>query len=239
MLYLDVDGIRHLFPHGGTTLRAPWDPDLDPAESIVDAVANIGVAPQMVHSTSWRVVRGQVVLTFLVVIEAPPRRPVRLRGSVTLRLGSGDEKATAATAGRAIRPCASVGTFRRPANRPPARPRAGRGRRSARRPRARTRSNSTAPATFGRPSASSAASAAARASRRSGVSSSEASRSTATESRSRSRCGSPPAARTSIARRRAAFSSPSSIGTEPIASQASDTSSSGECGSRPAASSCL
>ena len=75
MLYLDVDGIRHLFPYGGETLRAPWDPDLDPAEAIVDAVANIGVAPQMVHSTSWRVVRGQVVLTFLVVIEAPPDVP--------------------------------------------------------------------------------------------------------------------------------------------------------------------
>ena len=71
VLYLDADGIRHLVPHGRETLRAAWDPDLDPAEAIVDAVAGIGVAPLMVHSTSWRVVRGQVVLTFLVVIERP------------------------------------------------------------------------------------------------------------------------------------------------------------------------
>ena len=71
VLYLDADGIRHLVPHGRETLRAAWDPDLDPAEAIVDAVADIGVAPLMVHSTSWRVVRRQVVLTFLVVIERP------------------------------------------------------------------------------------------------------------------------------------------------------------------------
>ena len=75
VLYLDADGIRHLVPHGRETLRAAWDPDLDPAEAIVDAVANIGVAPLMVHSTSWRVVRGQVVLTFLVVIERPVALP--------------------------------------------------------------------------------------------------------------------------------------------------------------------
>jgi hypothetical protein len=75
VLYLDADGIRHLFPHGRETMRAPWDPDLDPAEAIVDAVAGVGVAPVMVHSTSWRVVRQQVVLTFLVVIESPPSLP--------------------------------------------------------------------------------------------------------------------------------------------------------------------
>ena len=75
VLYLDADGIRHLVPHGLETLRAAWDPDLDPAEAIVDAVAGIGVAPLMVHSTSWRVVRGQVVLTFLVVIERPLELP--------------------------------------------------------------------------------------------------------------------------------------------------------------------
>ena len=75
VLFLDPDGIRHLFPRGRETLRAPWDPDLDPAEAIVDAVASLEVAPQMVHSTSWRVVRRQVVLTFLVVIEPPAGVP--------------------------------------------------------------------------------------------------------------------------------------------------------------------
>ena len=75
MLYLDPSGIRHVYPHGRETLRGPWDPDLDPTESIVDAVAGVGLAPVMVHSTSWRVVRRQVVLTFLVVIDPPGSLP--------------------------------------------------------------------------------------------------------------------------------------------------------------------
>ena len=75
VLYLDDDGIRHLAPHGRQTVRAPWDPDLDPHEVIVDAVAELGLAPIMVHSTSWRVVRRLILLTFLVVVEPPPSVP--------------------------------------------------------------------------------------------------------------------------------------------------------------------
>jgi hypothetical protein len=75
VLYLDASGIQHVYPHGRETLRSPWDPDLDPTESIVDAVAAVGLAPVMVHSTSWRIVRRQVVLTFLVVIDAPAALP--------------------------------------------------------------------------------------------------------------------------------------------------------------------
>ena len=75
MLYLDPSGIRHVYPHGRETLRGPWEPELDPTESIVDAVAEVGLAPVMVHSTSWRVVRRQVVLTFLVVVDPPASLP--------------------------------------------------------------------------------------------------------------------------------------------------------------------
>ena len=75
VLYLDDDGIRHLYPHGRETLHARWDPDLDPSESIVDAVAALGLAPLMVHSTSWRTVRRQIVLTFLVAVELPGELP--------------------------------------------------------------------------------------------------------------------------------------------------------------------
>jgi hypothetical protein len=71
VLYLDDDGIRHLSFHGRQTVLAPWDPDLDPHEAIVDAVAELGLTPIMVHSTSWRVVRQLILLTFLVVVEAP------------------------------------------------------------------------------------------------------------------------------------------------------------------------
>ena len=75
MLYLDPSGIRHVCPLGRQTLRGPWEPDLDPTESIADAVAEVGLAPLMVHSTSWRVVRRELVLTFLVVIEPPSSLP--------------------------------------------------------------------------------------------------------------------------------------------------------------------
>ena len=128
----------------------------------------------------------------------------------------------------AIRPtCQCRDALRRPAIRRRARPRAGRAEASARRAQARPGAAATASATFGRPVGLERAQApAARASRRSGESSSSASRSAATESRSSSRCGSPPAARTNIARRREAFSSASSIGTAPSTSQASETSSS-------------
>jgi hypothetical protein len=75
VLFLGEVGIQHVFPHGRETVRATWDPDLDPAESIVDAVAALGLVPMMVHSTSWRVVGREVLLTFLVIVEAPPALP--------------------------------------------------------------------------------------------------------------------------------------------------------------------
>jgi hypothetical protein len=75
VLYLDGQGIRHLAPHGRQTVRAVWDPDLDPHEVIVDAVAELGLAPIMVHSTSWRVARQLILLTFLVVVEPPTQIP--------------------------------------------------------------------------------------------------------------------------------------------------------------------
>jgi hypothetical protein len=75
VVFLDDEGIRHLYPHGRETVVAAWDPDLDPTESIVDAVAALGLAPMMVHSTSWRVVRRRVVLTFLVITERPEHLP--------------------------------------------------------------------------------------------------------------------------------------------------------------------
>jgi hypothetical protein len=75
VLYRDRETIRHLFPRGRETVVAGWDPDLDPGESLVDAVATLGLAPAMVHSTSWRVVGRRIVLTFLVVVEAPREVP--------------------------------------------------------------------------------------------------------------------------------------------------------------------
>lgn len=79
------DGIRHLFPHGRETVEAAWDPDLDPTEAIVDAVAGLGLAPAMVHSTSWRAADRRVVLTFLVVIDAPADLPAGIENASVVR----------------------------------------------------------------------------------------------------------------------------------------------------------
>lgn len=75
MLCLTDEGILHVSPHGRETIRSPWDPDLDPMEAIVDVIADLGLAPVMAHSTSWRIVDRDLVLTFLVVIEPPARLP--------------------------------------------------------------------------------------------------------------------------------------------------------------------
>lgn len=75
VLYLSGRDILHVSPHGRETVRAPWDPDLDPTEAVVDAVAGRGLSPLMVHSTSWRIVDRSLLLTFLVVIETPGRLP--------------------------------------------------------------------------------------------------------------------------------------------------------------------
>lgn len=75
VLYLDDDGIRYVVPYGSETIRTLWDPDLDPHEVIVDTVAELGLAPIMVHSTSWRVVQRLILLTFLVVVEPPGHAP--------------------------------------------------------------------------------------------------------------------------------------------------------------------
>jgi hypothetical protein len=75
VLFLDDGGIQHLSPHGSQTVRVPWDPDFDPHEVIVDAVAGLGLTPIMVHSTSWRIVGQQILLTFLVAVEPPKHVP--------------------------------------------------------------------------------------------------------------------------------------------------------------------
>jgi hypothetical protein len=75
VLCLTTDGIRHLSPHGRETVTADWEPALDPTESIVDTVAALGLAPEMAHSTSWRIADQQLVLTFLVVVDAPAELP--------------------------------------------------------------------------------------------------------------------------------------------------------------------
>lgn len=86
VLYLDSGGLHTLRPHGRETLQAAWDRDLDPHESVVDAVAVLRLTPLMVHSTSWRAVGQSVVLTFLVVVDAPAVIPGGCETDVVARV---------------------------------------------------------------------------------------------------------------------------------------------------------
>lgn len=85
VLYADADGIHTVSPHGRETLHAVWDPDLDPHESVVDAVAALRLTPLMVHSTSWRAVGPLIVITFLVVVDPPVGVPAGCRADVVAR----------------------------------------------------------------------------------------------------------------------------------------------------------
>jgi hypothetical protein len=94
VLYLGPEGICHLSPHGSPTVRATWDPDLDPHEVIVDAVASLGLAPIMVHSTSWRILKRQIVLTFLVAVEPPRTIPAPYEAELVARVELARGRAT-------------------------------------------------------------------------------------------------------------------------------------------------
>ena len=94
VLCLTDDGIRHLSPHGRETVRAGWEPALDPTESIVDAIAALGLAPTMAHSTSWRIADRQLLLTFLVVVEAPGDLPPTYDSQLVARVELARGRAT-------------------------------------------------------------------------------------------------------------------------------------------------
>jgi hypothetical protein len=69
--YLDDNGARHLRPIHASTLRVGWPPDRQPGDIVADAARRYGLVPLLVHSTSWRLEDGRVVLTYVVVVEHP------------------------------------------------------------------------------------------------------------------------------------------------------------------------
>lgn len=87
VLYLDDAGIHIVSASGEQTLRVEWDPDLHPGEMVVDAAAGLGLSPFMVHSTSWRLEDRTIVLTFLVVVEAPETLPDACAEELVARTG--------------------------------------------------------------------------------------------------------------------------------------------------------
>ena len=64
------DRLLHIRPHASPSMQVFWDEDLHPNEAVIDAVAELGGVPLMVHSTSWRTVDTQLVLSFVVVLES-------------------------------------------------------------------------------------------------------------------------------------------------------------------------
>lgn len=71
VLYLDGSGVHHMHPFEEPTLRFPWQEDLHPAEVVVEGIAQLALSPFLVHSTSWRMAGGRLVLTFIVGVETP------------------------------------------------------------------------------------------------------------------------------------------------------------------------
>lgn len=69
--YLADDGARHLRPIHASTLRMGWPPDRQPGDIVAHAARRYGLAPLLVHSTSWRLEAGSVVLTYIVIVERP------------------------------------------------------------------------------------------------------------------------------------------------------------------------
>ena len=68
---LRPEGASHLRPIHADALRLGWQPDLQPNEVVVDGVCRYGLDPVLVHSTSWRLEAGRVVLTYVIAVRAP------------------------------------------------------------------------------------------------------------------------------------------------------------------------
>jgi hypothetical protein len=69
--YLGTNGARHLRPVHAPTLRLGWPPDAQPGDVVAHAARRYGLTPLLVHSTSWRLEAGRVILTYIVVVQPP------------------------------------------------------------------------------------------------------------------------------------------------------------------------
>jgi hypothetical protein len=73
-VYLADDGAHALRPIHAATLQVGWNPDRQPGDVVVAAARRYGLAPLLVHSTSWRAVGSRLVLTYAAVVR-PPAEP--------------------------------------------------------------------------------------------------------------------------------------------------------------------
>jgi hypothetical protein len=92
---LDAGSIRSLHPADAPSWQVDCPAGADPGPEVVAALRDRGLAPVVVHSTSWRHDDGRLLLTYLVVLaeggaadaglEARPLRPAVLArgGAIT------------------------------------------------------------------------------------------------------------------------------------------------------------
>jgi hypothetical protein len=61
--------IYHLFqPQSGSWL-IPWNSKVHPHQEVQAKLAPLGIQAKVIHSTSWRYVNDQLIITYLVVIK--------------------------------------------------------------------------------------------------------------------------------------------------------------------------
>jgi hypothetical protein len=70
-VYLAEDGAHRLRPIHATTLRLGWPPDQQPGDIVALSARRYGLVPVLVHSTSWRLDEGRLVLTYVVAVQPP------------------------------------------------------------------------------------------------------------------------------------------------------------------------
>lgn len=70
-VYLSEDGAHHLRPIHASTLRVGWPRERQPGDIVAVAAGRYGLVPLLVHSTSWRLEDGRIVLTYVVAVERP------------------------------------------------------------------------------------------------------------------------------------------------------------------------
>jgi hypothetical protein len=89
---LGEDGAHHLRPIHATTLRLGWPPDQQPGDIVARSARRYGLDPILVHSTSWRLDDGRLVLTYIVAVRTPPELNENLADDLVSRtdLARGD-----------------------------------------------------------------------------------------------------------------------------------------------------
>jgi hypothetical protein len=64
-------GPHLLRPTDADSLRLVWSPSSHPGDLVLAAAERHGLTPLVVHSTSWRYDDGQLILTYVAVVERP------------------------------------------------------------------------------------------------------------------------------------------------------------------------